>query len=336
MLIKPSALGDVVQTIGVSRLLNAHFPDRPLHWLVNESFAGLVRPLPWLDRVVTFPRHGIREFRDVPRGVDKLRRMVRELRDQNYELCLDLQGLLRSGLMTFSSGAVRKVGVSDAREGAAWFYNEVLPAQPRPIHAIDRYLAALQGIGVSVPAKPDMRLGVSEAESASLRDRWPELAGKYTLLVPGSRWMSKRWPPEHFASLLRWLAKRSSDPIVLAGDPSEAPLCASIIEQASVSAVNLAGSTSLRELAALIAGAALVVCNDSAAMHMAALEGRPLVALFGPTNPAYTGPWRRPECVVRSEQAGGEHRQYRHSDDSLMRLISVSEVQKRVEQLDSP
>ena len=148
----------------------------------------------------------------------------------------------------------------------------------------------------------------------------------YALLAPGTNWPTKRWPIERFAALPPLLKQRFDLDTVVVGGPAERELTARI-----AGATNLAGQTTLRQLCALVERAAVVISNDSGPMHIAAAMDRPLVALFGPTNPVRTGPHNRPDAVLRLDMPCSPCYSRQCSHQSCLQWIQVEPVLRAVE-----
>ncbi len=233
--------------------------------------------------------------------------------------------------MAFATGARRRIGFADARELGWLGLNERIRVGER--HAVERMLAMLEGAGI--PAVPDPTL---VAPTDSVED-WRRLArelgaggegSRYAVLATTSRWRSKEWPAERWRELAVSLLDRGFVSVVLCGSSDERTRveAARPAGAAAARTVNAAGRTSIGVTMAAIAGASLVVANDSAATHMAVGFDRPLLSLFGPTDPAEAGPFRRPRSVVRSPAAGSSAAHYRDRGlgDSIMRAISVEAV----------
>ncbi len=161
-------------------------------------------------------------------------------------------------------------------------------------HALERYLCVTEALGIG---RSPIRFvfPTDEADRSAVARMTPD---RYAVLVPGTNWATKRWPIEHFAGLVAPLRDRFGLATVVAGTPGERPLASAI-----GGAVNLAGQTNLRQLVALLERASIVVANDSGPMHIAAALGRPLVTMFGPTNPIRTGPFERSDSVIRLDIA---------------------------------
>ena len=292
LIVKPSALGDVVGSLPVAGLLKQRWPNARVAWLVARPFASLLETHPHVDEVVLFDR-----LRDGNR-LDQLRatrRLVGELRRGDFDLVIDLQGLFRSGWLTWRSGARRRVGFAYAREGASRFYTDRVPARGDGRNATERYLDVAEHLGCGRDATADIvTTPVDDAAADALLA--PLDGAPFALLLPGTNWSTKRWPAASFAALARRL--ESGGLRVAVGGADDAKAAAAII-----GGLDLAGRTSVRELAVVMRRASLVVANDSGPMHLAAALNRPLVALFGPTDPYRTGPWRSPGSVVRLDVA---------------------------------
>jgi lipopolysaccharide heptosyltransferase II len=241
------------------------------------------------------------------------------LRDLQVDLVIDLQGLFRSGWMTWQTRAPVRVGFANAREMAWAFYTHRVPIESREVHATERYLKVLAALGV--PTSPIVYpFAVDDRDRAHVEQFLP--AGtKYAVLLPGTNWATKRWPVDKFARLVAPLKQRFGLEVVVAGGPEVQELAVRIPE-----AQNLVGRTSLRQLVALLERADLVIANDSGPMHIAAALGRPLVTMFGPTNPVRTGPYRRDETVLRLDIPCSPCYSRRCSHQSCLQWLEIEPV----------
>ncbi len=326
LIIKPSALGDIVHGLPVLHGLRTVHPDAHIAWMVRPSYADAIRGHPELDEVFEFDRrHFGRVFRRWAPTRDFARWLVR-LATSRFDLVVDLQGLFRSGFFALASLAVRRVGFAGARELGWLFYNERIRACNGVVHAVDRNYLFAGPLGFAhVPPTFALPIDASARRSARglLTDAGVQPGSPYAVLVPGSTWASKRWPADRFARV----AERLHDGglgCVLIGSPGERAVAAAVREATAAPLADLVGQTGLKEAMALLEGAAAVVTNDSGPMHLAAALGRPMVAIFGPTDPARTGPYRRPDAVVRAVD-DSRHR-FRHDDGSAMAAVSVAMV----------
>ena len=291
LLIKPSAIGDVVHTLPVLKRVRRRWPGAHIAWLVTPACAGLLESHPLLDEVILFDRRGFGRGWKSPRSLLGLTSFTVDLRRAKFDLVLDLQGLFRSGWFAWQTRAPVRVGFRNAREFAPLFYTHRVDVGDDDQHAVERYLKLARAVGCD-GEQVEFDFAVTDEDRASVRQKVGH-ERPYAVLLPGTNWQTKRWPVERFTALAWALRERLGLESVVAGGPSEVALG----EQ--VGALNLAGQTSLRELVALLERARLVVANDSGPMHIAAALGRPLVTVFGPTNPVRTGPYGRLDSVVR-------------------------------------
>jgi lipopolysaccharide heptosyltransferase I len=292
LIIKPSAIGDVVHALPILNLLRRTWPDAHIAWLVTPACANLIEGHPMLNEVILFERRKLGRGWREPKAAAGLFAFMKRLRGENFDLVLDLQGLFRSGWFARATRAPVRIGFKNAREFSPLFYTHRVDVGTTEQHAIDRYLkmAASLGCGDSPVEFP---FHVTDDDRRHVGSLVP-VNRPYAVLIPGTNWATKRWPIERFAALAKVLRERRGFAIVAAGSPDEARLA----DQVGAD-VNAAGRTTLRQLVALLERASLVVANDSGPMHIAAALGRPLVTPFGPTNPVRTGPYRRSDTVVR-------------------------------------
>ena len=289
LIIKPSALGDIVHTLPVLKLLRTRWPAAEIDWMVTPAFASLLDGHPLLDGVVRFDRKRFATWYRDPKLAKGLFDFTRDLRRRRYDLVIDLQGLFRSGWLAWQTGAATRVGFSYAREGAPLAYTHRVP-QPTPErHAVERYLDVADALGCG-RGPVEFDFGIDDAVRAGVRAMTGD--APYAVLLPGTNWATKRWPAESFAALVRPVETELGLRTVVAGGPD-------VVGLDLPGATSLAGKTDLKQLVALLESAALVVANDSGPMHIAAALGRPLVTLFGPTNAVRTGPYGRPETVLQ-------------------------------------
>lgn len=332
LIIRPSALGDVCRSVPVLAALRARWPQATIDWLVQDAFAPAVAAHPALSEVVAFPRRDLSPLARPDRLVAALR-WGNALRRRRYDLVVDCQGLIRSGLMTAATAAPVRVGAADAREMAHLAYTRRVPAAGDQ-HAVDRMLAlaqaAIDTYGAAEPiAAPDMRL-YTTAESRQAADALLAggAGGPLVVLAPTSRWPAKQWPDERFAELARALLDRTDASIAVVGGPGERGQCerTCALGDGNPRVVDLVARTGIGELMAVVQRAALVVANDSAVLHMAVGFDRPLVALFGPTLTNLVGPYRREADVIQHERPDHASAHKHAANAGMMRAIAADEV----------
>lgn len=291
-LIKPSALGDIMHSLPVLSALRNRYPSAHLTWVVNRTFEPLLAGHPDLDETLPFERSALRG--GWAGAASALWRFTRELRRRQFDLVIDLQGLLRTGLMALASGAPRRVGLSSAREGSRFLYSDIVGPTNQDLrrgtlHAVDRYWHIATALGAQ--GVPTFRLPVAEharQEMAHLLGDWPR---PWIVVATGSRWLTKRWPPQHFATLAARAQARWGGTIVFVGAPDEVELARTAAAQLTGPRLDLCGRTALPQLAAVLAAADVVLANDTGPLHLAVALGRPVVAPYTCTKTALTGPY---------------------------------------------
>jgi len=301
LLIKMSSMGDVIHALPAACALRERFGRASITWLVDQRFSAIVRGHPAVDEVIAAP--GSRALAGWPRA-DLLRATVQyalapALRRKNFDLVIDLQGLFRTGVLAAATGARRRIGFANAREGAAVFYTQRHHI-PRSLHAVDRCLQLIAPLG----AGGLTRYGLSPSAPAQARAR-EELARvgleegtPYLVISPRSANPIKEWPAERFAQLAQILWQKHRLPSILIGTRADEAVGRRIAREAGAGAFVLTG-TPLDVSLALIAGSAGMVANDSGPLHLAVALGRPVVGIYGPTDPARTGPYGQMQAVVR-------------------------------------
>jgi len=344
LILKPSSLGDVIQALPVLRLLKSHWRDAEIFWWIDSSLAPLLENDPDLAGIVRFERK--RWGR--PKHWPEMFRSIRWMREQNFDLVIDLQCLARSATFAWLANGKSLIGLDEVREGARGFYDVAVRRESYYTHAVDWYLSVLAPLGVPVhqnftwlPENPKV--------AAEVYRKWPngmwhspqpqpdtgKLAPQWIVFQPGARWHNKRWPIEHFAELARQLSKTYPDThLVILGGKDDHLLGEIISEAAPYHCLNLCGETSLPEMIEWVRRCDLMVTNDTGPMHAAAALGKPLIALFGPTEPRRTGPYGHLETVLRTDlpcapcMKPGCHILDR---DACLRLLSASEVMARIQ-----
>ena len=343
LIVKLSALGDVVQAIPTFEALRDHYPTAHIAWLVEEGAADLLQHYPGLDEVLLCRRRSwLQEFKRPLRWPAVLQDMVRfcrGLRQRYYDMIIDLQGLLKSAIWVGLARGSRKIGFDQTREASWRFVNERLPAYDPNRHALERYLDVARYLGAEVD-----NIRVNEPwtakEANQFQGRLDEItrtsSGPLVACHPISRWETKLWPELSFAKLATEMVSRLEATVVFTGSKEDREAISRIIDAASVDGIhNWAGITGLRELAYLCKQAAVVVSTDSGPMHLAAALGTPVVALFGPTAPWRTGPFGLKHKVLRADRDCSPCFQKTCDTADCLAVIRVADVFQAVcDQLD--
>jgi len=316
LIVRMSALGDIVHALPVLAALRRAWPAVKVDWIVDEAYASILSLAEGLHQSVivraksgnpsTFARGASADKKGLPPrfgGGAGYLQAVRYLRSQKYDVALDLQGLLKSAVWARLSGARRVIGFDRAhlREPmAAAFYSETVVPLEAP-HVIQKNLSILKALGlppaaVELPLHPVAAVATGDAIAAAGGSR------KYAVLNPGAAWPNKRWPAERFGALAAQLRARTGLHSLVTWGPNERELAQRVIA-ASAGAAIAAPPTEIADLAVIMRDAALVVSGDTGPLHIAAAMGTPLVGLYGPTWPERNGPWDERDQVI--SRAGG-------------------------------
>jgi len=296
LIVKPSSLGDIVHTFPIVRAIKRSIQDISIDWVVADSYADLVRMSPYVSEIFPFKRKEWGRWFKAS-TVKEVFGYIKDIRQREYGAIVDLQGLLRSGLITFLARSDLKIGFKSAREGATAFYNIKIPAPDHGAHAIDRYFSALRGLGIQVsgPIGYDLEIPAKESLWADLNT--PD--EPFAVINPNSRWETKRWPTEKFGQLAVELSETEGLKSVIVGGPADIERGKAVAESAGGATIDLTGQGSIVHLAALLKKASVLFSNDSGPLHLAVALGIPSVSIFGPTDPSMTGPYGTGHAVVR-------------------------------------
>ncbi len=298
LIIKPSALGDIILALPALSALRRSFPGAKISWFVRPEFAPLITGHPYISDIILFDRRKLAKWWCSPGSFNALSSLVKQLRAGKFDLVFDFQGLFRTGFFSWVSGCKRRFGMAGARELAHLFYTDKISQDASSIHLVDYYLKIVAAAGAK-QGEAEFKLP-EDAGAAEQIDKLLKSQGvnaKYAVIVPGAAQPDKRWPIERFAELADKIGSRFGMQIVATGSQGEREY----IEAIGRRVVNLAGKTAVRELIPLMRKASLVVSNDTGPGHIAAALSVPIVMIFGPTNPARVCPYKRPQCVVAAE-----------------------------------
>ncbi|MFH1745854.1 MAG: lipopolysaccharide heptosyltransferase I [Planctomycetota bacterium] len=304
LIIKPSSLGDIVHALPVLAALRAAYPQAHIAWLVGSTFVPLLADHPLLDEVIPFDRRRYGRMLQNRRILLDFIGFLRQLRSRRFDLVIDLQGLIRSGFMAWASGARQRIGFTNAREGAPLFYTRRVRCGSIDQHAVEKNLQIAAALNLDIRA-PQFPLGLTADETTAARKLLHASAGEeiksFTAILPGGRWPSKLWPAQRWGELIERIHAAGLPRCVLLGAGADRAFSDRIVAACNSTPLDLVGHTTLRELVALLDLAERVVCHDSGPMHIAAALGKPLVAIFGPTNPARTGPYSTNARVINRD-----------------------------------
>ena len=340
LIIKLSSIGDVVHSLPVAAALRRRFPQAHIYWLVGAAAQDLVSGNPHLTgTLVRGANSGVSEDGCRTRRFSSPGSLLAWLRRQDFDLSLDLQGLARTSLLAFLSGARWRLGYRHLHEGAFLLCNLRLVPDRKDIHAVEGYLGFVRALGAIAHPLDFSLTWSAEVEGhveALLLEEDLSPGQSLVALVPGAAWPSKRWPAEHFAELAGLIRHRLQVHPIIVGASQDRALGAEIARLSGGAAANLAGRTTLKELAALLARCQAVVGNDTGPIHLAAALDRPVVALFGPTNPVRTGPYGNGHQVLTAQLPCLGCRRPRCSHLSCLQSLSPLRVFSALSQVPAP
>lgn len=295
LIVKPSSLGDVVHSLPFLSAVKQCFPEAEIHWVIAKGLEGLLEGHPLIDGLIIINKDNWKNLSRAGATLSEIRALYRQLRNERYDVVVDLQGLLRSGLITQATHASLRIGFHEAREGSRFFYTHKVRGG-REIHAVERYMKVAEELGCYAHdiAFPFPITRSASDITASLVD-----LGPYAVMVPGARWKTKLWPAESFGKVASMLPLRS----IVVGSGTDKTIADEVVACSEERAVSMAGKTSLKELIEIMRNAEVVITNDSGPMHIAAALGIPVIAIFGPTSPKRTGPYGNGHIVFQSDAA---------------------------------
>jgi len=339
LIVKLSAIGDVVHALPFLDALRKGFPGAMIDWVVEEDSSQVLVGHPALNRVILSRRKSWqRRLSKTANPLSVFRELLdflNELRSCRYDLVIDLQGLLKSGILVGLSKGRRKIGMSGSREGAGLFLNE----RPIPVdygrHAIDRYLRVAETIGCD-GMDLEGRITHSDSDKMSVDEilkRHGIKNGPFVTINPMAKWPTKLWDVGRFAALAARIQKELGCGVVFTGSSSDRPVIDDIVRRMANPPLNLAGRTNLKELAYLYTRCRLLVATDTGPMHVAAAMGCPVVALFGPTAPWRTGPYGTGHTVIRTHAGCSPCFKKRCDHMTCMKEIRVDQVFEGVKEV---
>lgn len=321
LLVRLGSLGDIVHTLPAASALRDAFPGARIDWIVEPKWRRLLEGNPDLSNVISADRG----------SAGGILTTVRGLRPAKYTCAIDFQGLYKSALLAFSSGAPRRIGFqsSYAREGiAALCYTERI--NPRGPHKVDHNLMLAEHAGAR-KGTPRFPLAIlPEDDERVSRDLSAHNLQEFFVLNPGGGWRSKCWPAERYGELHRRLAERHGWRGVISVGPGENDLAQEVIAAAGEPRP-VAIALELGPLMALLRRASFVISADTGPLHLASAVGAPVIGLYGPTDPSRNGPYSAADIVVRnprfSETTYGRGASY----SPAMLSITTDQVMEAVE-----
>ena len=329
LIVRLSAMGDVIHTLPAAQALRDAFPNAMIGWLIEERWAELLsapgtprrgprsaqRPL--ADWVLTVELGGWRKSPFNISTLQKIAQVWNDVRSAHYDVAVDLQGAMRSAVLARWSGAGVVIGSSEPRESPAslWYTRQAIA---RGVHVIDQNLSVAAAVTGTSLGMPRVEFPRDPAAERCIQERLAQQGiREYAILNPGAGWGAKRWPAARYGEVARQLFADGLCPVINYG-PGEDHL----IEEVATASEGAARpmKLSISELIALTRGAKLFVGGDTGPMHLAAALQVPVVAIFGPTNPARNGPYGTRSVVLRNPASATSHARNLQPDEAMLEI----------------
>ncbi|NSW56757.1 MAG: glycosyltransferase family 9 protein [Armatimonadetes bacterium] len=334
LIIRMSALGDIICALPVLRAIRDSFPETRIGWVVDSRFEDLLAPDPDIHRLHVAPVSRWKKLSKSPlawpRLISERRALGRELRQMQYEVCLDLQGILKSGFIARAAGAKRTLHMGSGRIAKrTWLFPGERIA-PISAHAVERMLPLAGAIGADI-SRPRFDLFIPQSDRTHAEHLFAAhsfaTTGPVVALNPGAAAVHRMWAADRFATLAGRLHRELDARVVVIGGPSEVPLAQGIARDSGIDPLCTAGKTTLLQLAAVLDRCDVLVTGDTGPQHIAYALGKHVVSLFGPANPLSTGPYGPGHVVIQHSfpcQPCYAHPSCK--DFACMKAIEVDEV----------
>ncbi len=321
LIIKLRYIGDVLLATPTLRAIKAARPDFNVTMMVNRGSEDVLFGNPDLDEVLVLDKGSLAAQW----------RLIVGLRRRRFDTVIDLTDGDRSAFLSWISGAPVRIGFNDEHRWRGRCYTEVVRPAADMRHRVDRDLEALKPLGIQAGSKdPQLWLTPEEENSGDqlLDQLGVQRSQSIVILQPGARYWFKAWPPERFAELADRLTSQNGCQVLIGGSDQDIDLAQQIRQMAKSRPIIMAGRTTIKRFAAIAKKSALFIGSDSGAMHIASAVGTPLVALFGPSNPAEWGPRGGPADVIYMglDCRVCFHPTCRRGEGNCMRLITVDAV----------
>lgn len=337
LIVKLSAMGDIIHALPITAALGEAYPHIELTWVVEEAFAPLLTGNPYLSRIFMLPKMHTHRLRST-----KFRRSyfggIRSLREDRYDLALDLQGLTKSAILAVASRAPVRLGYHFQREAAPWLVRPV-PPRPQSAHVVEHYLDVARYLGAD-PDRVRFPFTIPEETEAGvvamLCEAGIDPEAPFVTVNPAAGTVLKQWGVENYAALMDAIQKHLGLPVVLV--TADLAVAAQVRTATRHPFGDLAGRTDLKQLAAVLRRGAIHICGDTGSGHLAAALACPVLSLIGPSEPERVCPYgQRVNTIQYRELCGSacRHHHCQYDRPKCLAAISVSEVLARISALAS-
>lgn len=302
LIVKLSAIGDVIHALPVSYAIKETYPDAHLTWVVEPPAYDLLTLNPYIDEIIVFEK---KKFKSIGGFLANYGPLKRKIQSRQYDAVLDLQGLFKSAAIARLGQAPVKLGMCNMREFSDKISRPVVGANANG-HIVERYLDVARAVGCRVD-KVVFPLEVPEREQDLVRRIFSQsganMGNPYVVFAIGANWPNKRWPVEYFAELSDWLYEQRLIPVIVGGGVVDEQRAAEIEAKTEIPPINLVGRTNFKQLAYILQNAQLVVGGDTGPVHLSAGVGTPTLMVMGPTDANRNGPYGQLDNAIEVDRS---------------------------------
>ena len=298
LIIKLSAIGDVIHALPVSYAIKETYPDARVTWVVEPPALNILEDNPYIDEIIIFEK---KKFKESLSGfLENFSPFRRKLKEGHFDIALDLQGLGKSAAIAYFSGAKKRYGTCNMREMSNFISKPVI-GEHKNGHIVERYLDVTRAIGCRVNDVV-FPVAISEKDERIAKDTIKKYGvsdgASYAVLAVGANWPNKRWPVSYYADLADWLFGQQIIPVFVGGGALDESLISEITRKAQIPPVSIVGKTTLKQLAAVIKNSQFVIGGDTGPVHLAAGLKVPTIMMMGPTDANRNGPYGQSENAI--------------------------------------
>ncbi len=329
LIVKLSAIGDVIHALPVAHALKQQYPQARITWVVEKPAYDLLTNNPDIDEIILFEKPKFKSFSGLLTNAPEL---SRQLKSRKFDVVLDLQGLFKSAAIAWLSGAVEQYGYCNMRE-LSQVVSTPICGEHQNGHIVERYLDVARALGCKVE-QGRFSIMIAEQEAAAAQQSMKK-AGmtdntRFVALAPGTNWPTKCWPTRSYGELADKLSADGLTPVIIGG-PGDRKLADEIIAALEGPIIDLIGQTTLKQLAFVIKNAVAFVGGDTGPMHLAVAVGTPVVTMFGPTDPVRNGPYSGENIVLTADvECCGCWQRKCNKNNECMSNITVGQVLEAV------
>lgn len=302
LVVKLSAIGDVIHALPVSYAIKESFPDVHLTWVVEPPAYDLLTMDSCVDEIITFHK---KEFKSIGGFLTNYGPLKRQIQRRSYDAVLDLQGLFKSAAIARLAKAPVKLGMCNMRELSDRISRPVIGPHAQG-HIVERYLDVARALGCRVD-QVVFPLTVPEREADLTRRIFSQAGGNmgnpYVVFAIGANWPNKRWPIEYFAELSDWLYAQRLIPVIVGGGAVDEQRAAELCAAAEIPPINLVGRTNFKQLTCVLQHAQLTIGGDTGPVHLSAGVGTKTIMVMGPTDANRNGPYGQLENAIEVERS---------------------------------